>query len=238
MYRLVIMVASNDFPLNVELKPLGYDKNPFTGRLNKKCKRGFERHIDTRTKKMKCYKKCKPNEIRNEETKRCRAKSPLQAKTRRKTPSITQKKHKKRKTLSVSKTPSFDFDDVYSNISDFKESFPTDVPKVMEKTPSFEMNDVYSKNSDIQGSNPKNKSSKSKSKSPIAFDKIYNSISDFTGSNPKNKSVKKSSSPSKSPMFGLDDVYKINSDFNDSNPDSHKVIVGFRKQKNRKIRFK
>jgi hypothetical protein len=258
MYTSVIMPSSNDFPLNVELKPLGYDRNPITGRLNKKCKNGFERYFDNITKKMKCYKKCKPNEVRNMKTKRCRAKSQKPkkqsiddtvSKTRKMRQDLTQKiLNNKRKTIS--KTPSFDFDDVYSNVSDLKESFPLDIPKV-ERTPSFGMDEVYSASSDIDAVNPKgrkNKSSKSKSKSPFEFDAIYDSISDFNGSNPrqkKNKSSKsskssKKSSASKSPLFGLDEVYKINSDFEDSNSNSNKVIVGFRKQKGkqkRRIRF-
>jgi hypothetical protein len=174
-------MSSNDFPLNVQLKPLGYDTNPFTKRYVKKCKNGFERFIDSKTKKMKCFKECKSNQTRNKTTKRCQKKNNADtlAKTKKiRTSLYNTTKRKKNKTPKVS--PSFGFDDIYSNISSFQGSRSKNKKKKTssKSSPLFGMDEIYNSNSIFDGSNPK------KNSPLVKVEDIYKDTSEFFGEKP------------------------------------------------------
>jgi len=176
-------MSSNDFPLNVPLKPLGYDANPFTKRYVKKCKDGFERHIDSKTKKMKCYKKCKSNQTRNKTTKRCQKKSSsddILTKTKKFRTTLYKDNTKRKKNKLPKASPSFGFDDIYSNISSFKDSISKNKNKKTSSKPSplFDMDEIYNSNSIFDGSNPK------KNSPLVKVEDIYKDTSNFFGEKP------------------------------------------------------
>ena len=50
----------------------GKERNPFSKRCNKKCKKGKERILLNQTKTYRCYKTCEKPRERNSKTNRCR----------------------------------------------------------------------------------------------------------------------------------------------------------------------
>jgi len=198
-------MSSNDFPLNVPLKPLGYESNPFTKRYVKKCKNGFERHIDSKTKKMKCYKKCNSNQVRNKTTKRCQLKAKysdnILSKTRQWRTALYNNNNTKRKKNKMPKaSPNFGFEDIYSNNSSFEGS----------------KSKAKHKNKNKKSSNPS---------SPLfGVEEVYSNNSVFDGSNPKKYS----------PLVKLEDIYKDTSVYFGEKPKGNKIIVGFRKRRMKK----
>jgi hypothetical protein len=67
----------------------GTERNPFTRRCNKQCKRSYQRIRNPYIKTFRCYKNCQIGEMRDKYTYRCRRMPQSQTKSRTKSRTLS-----------------------------------------------------------------------------------------------------------------------------------------------------
>lgn len=122
----------------------GTERNPYTKRCNKKCKKTHTRIKQDTLKRFACHKKCKPDETRNHQTMRCR-----QNRGPKRTPQKRGRKPKHRVSIK-SKSPLVTLDRVYyRNRSKSSSNKP-----LRSRTPTVSFGKLYDMREDIWEENP------------------------------------------------------------------------------------